>query len=92
MLGRKIRHLKEVDKDKIYVMRFVNDQLKGVLEIANERYNRWNDITLRLYNKKGKLIHTWCDDSYYLYIEKFDDLKKFTGRQLWEMFVWENPE
>ncbi|CDF81362.1 hypothetical protein CF87_gp35 [Sulfolobus monocaudavirus SMV1] len=83
--------LKEFTGNKIYVKRFENGKLCCVLEIANERYNRWNDITLKMYDGEGRLLGTWCDDSRYLYINTFDDLKKRPAWKLWEDFVWQTP-
>lgn len=89
LLNKKIRHIKEIGENKIVVKRYENDKLKYILEILNKRFNRFNDITLQLYNSRGKLLHTWCDDTYYLGLENFDELKNIPARRLWEDFVWE---
>lgn len=91
ILGKKVHFEKTVEDNKIIVKRYINDKLRDYLVIENKPYDRFNDITLYIFNSKGKMIKHWGDNIMYMGAKSFEDLKKKPGYQLWEENVWDAP-
>ncbi|MCY0882799.1 MAG: hypothetical protein OWQ50_03110, partial [Acidianus infernus] len=81
----KVVHKKTVEGDTITVERYVNGKLDLIIKIVKTSHPLY-DVAVDFYDEKGYIgrnYETLCCTG----VKDFEELKRLSGRNLWEFFV-----